>query len=123
MKVAKKLGIKRIVFTSSITNVYAGSEGTQFSNKDWAKIENVGSAVQRVNYYVSKAVWFLQKEWKDYFDLTELNTGFLIGPSVGRRPNHISNIFVKNIIVGKTLVNFNTQFPTIDVRDAALAHL
>jgi nucleoside-diphosphate-sugar epimerase len=73
--------------------------------------------------YVSKAVWFLQKEFDSFFDLTELNTGFQIGPSISRRPNHQSNLFIRNLVMGNTKLNFNAQFPTIDVRDAALAHL
>lgn len=123
MKVAKKLGIKRIVFTGSITNVYAGSSKKEFNDNDWADIKNIGGVLQRVNFYVSKSVWFLQKDWDNFFDLTVLNIGFLIGPAIARRPSHQSNVFIKNLIMGKTTQNFNTQFPTIDVRDAALTHL
>jgi hypothetical protein len=88
MKVAKKKGIKRLVLTGSITNVYGGRSGVEFSDGDWADIKNIGGALQRIHFYVSKSVWFLQKEYEEFFDITELNIGMLLGPSIGRRPHN-----------------------------------
>ena len=124
MKAAKRKQIRRIVFSGSATNVYAGKKGNQFDDDHWGDIENMES-LQRARLYVEKTVWYQNNQWDEEkrLDLTVLNLGELFGPSIGLRPEHPSNRLVSRLLLGKINQVLKFNIPTIDVRDAALVHL
>jgi dihydroflavonol-4-reductase len=116
-------GVKRVVITSSGAAITDHADGHVNTEADW----NTTSTMTHNPYYYSKtmaerAAWsFMEKHGPD-FDLVVINPFFVIGPSLIPTVNtsHTSFIGLTN---GRIPGLLALDWPLVDVRDVALAHI
>lgn len=116
-------GVKRIVLTSSVAAITDQADGHVNTEEDW----NTRSSLTRNPYYYSKvlaeqAAWDFMKVNRPGFDLVVINPFFVIGPSLvpGVNTSHTSFVGLTN---GNLPAIIGLQWPLVDVRDTALAHI
>ncbi len=121
---ARKAGtVKRVVLTSSFAAMMRPAEEGVFTEADW----NSRDSLERSPYSYSKtkaerAAWdYLERE-QPGFDLVVINPPGVIGPSVVPRVNETDFFFI-GMTNGAQPVIVAIDWPFVDVRDVALAHL
>jgi len=129
---AIKMGISRVVLTSSVaavgppmswrSDVNKCVEGKVFSEADW----NEESSLTNGPYLYSKVVaekkaWELA-EGKEGFSLSVICPSFILGPMMTSRTDGESVKFIKSMLEGTVTLK---GFPVgvVDVRDVSLAHI
>lgn len=128
MEAALKVGITRVVLTSSIAAMVHPPEladGQVVSEKDW----NTVSTLQKGPYFYSKTVaekkaWELA-EGKEGFSLATVAPAFILGPMVSSRADGESVEYIKGMLEGASSPLVKRPFPSgcTDVRDVAAAHV
>lgn len=115
--------LRRVVVTSSGAAITDQADGHLNTESDW----NTRSSLTRNPYYYSKtlaeqAAWQFMEAGKPRFDLVVINPFFVIGPSLvpGINPTHTSLIGLTN---GQIPAVMALQWPLVDVRDVARAHI
>ena len=115
--------LKRAVLTSSVAAITDQADGHLNTESDW----NTRSSLTRNPYYYSKtlaeqAAWQFMEAGKPRFDLVVINPFFVIGPSLvpGINTSHTSLIGLTNGSIPAVLA---LQWPLVDVRDVARAHI
>ena len=122
--------VKRVVLTSSVVAIY-GDAGDRDLTKTGVFTEeywNTTSSLKHQPYNYSKTL--AEKEaWKiaegqDGWDLTVINPGFVLGPSLSTRVDSTSTDFMRSMLNGKYSTGApDLEFGLVDVRDVAQAHL
>ena len=121
---ALRAGVPRIVFTSSLAAVTDEPvTGKVFTEADWNEL----SSVSRNPYYASKtaaerAAWALAQESGAEARVVSLNPGVVMGPSLTPGLN-TSNSFLRGALNGTYHAIVSLDWPLVDVRDVALAHV
>ena len=115
--------MRRVVLTSSVAAITDQADGHLNTESDW----NTRSSLTRNPYYYSKtlaeqAAWQFMEAGKPGFDLVVINPFFVIGPSLvpGINTSHTSLIGLTNGTIPAVLA---LQWPLVDVRDVARAHI
>jgi nucleoside-diphosphate-sugar epimerase len=115
--------MKRVVLTSSVAAITDQADGHLNTESDW----NTRSSLTRNPYYYSKtlaeqAAWQFMDASQTRFDLVVVNPFFVIGPSLvpGINTSHTSLIGLTN---GRIPVVMALEWPLVDVRDVARAHI
>ena len=115
--------VRRVVLTSSVAAITDQADGHLNTESDW----NTRSSLTRNPYYYSKtlaeqAAWQFMNARKPSFDLVAVNPFFVIGPSLvpGINTSHASLIGLTN---GNIPVVLALEWPFVDVRDVARAHI
>lgn len=122
--------VKRVVLTSSVASVYGDCadakrvSGGAFDESHW----NTSSSLEHQPYYYSKAeaeklAWEMCKK-QDRWDLSAINPGLILGPSLSHRKDSTSAAVLLEIASGE----FQLGAPEIwngivDVRTVAQAHI
>ncbi len=122
--------VKRVVLTSSVVAIYGDASEIRttkdgiFTEENW----NTTSSASHQPYSYSKVL--AEKEaWKiagqqSRWDLTTINPGFVMGPSLSNRIDSTSIDFMRSMVNGKYGAGVpNLFFPFVDVRDVAMAHI
>lgn len=126
---ASKMGVERVVQTSSIVAVYGDAidveliEGDAFDESHW----NATSSISHQPYNYSKTVaekealaLSLTSPWR----LVTINPGFILGPALVKRTDSTSVDFMMNLLNGKFAMGVpDLSFSVVDVRDVARAHV
>lgn len=126
---ATKMGVERVVQTSSIVAIYGDAvdveliEGDAFNEKHW----NATSSISHQPYNYSKTVaekealaLSLTSPWR----LVTINPGFILGPALVKRTDSTSVDFMMNLLNGKFSMGVpDMSFSVVDVRDVARAHI
>lgn len=116
--------VPRVVVTSSLAAVTDEPvTGHVFTEADW----NERSTVARNPYFASKvaaerAAWDLVPEGHGT-RLVSINPGTVIGPSLGPSLNTANASTVRDLLSGGYPMIVNLEWPLVDVRDVALAHV
>jgi dihydroflavonol-4-reductase len=115
--------LKRVILTSSVAAITDQADGHLNTESDW----NTRSSLTRNPYYYSKtlaeqAAWQFIHAGELEFDLVVINPFFVIGPSLvpGINISHTSLIGLTNGSIPAVLA---LQWPFVDVRDVARAHI
>lgn len=125
--VNKAESVKRVVLTSSQVAVYGDSidyTDKPFTEDDW----NSTSSLDHQPYPYSKTV-AERAAWKAYeaqdrWQLTTMNPGFVLGPSLNKRIDGESNKLMSDMLRGKMSMGApGMHFGVVDVRDLAHAHV
>ena len=119
----KNDSLRRVVLTSSVAAITDQADGHLNTESDW----NTRSSLTRNPYYYSKtlaeqAAWQFMEAAKPGFHMVVINPFFVIGPSLvpGINTSHTSFIGLTN---GRIPVVLALQWPLVDVRDVARAHI
>ncbi len=115
--------VKRLVLTSSVAAITDEANGHVLTEDDW----NTKSTLSRNPYYYSKTVaeraaWSAMESGHPHFDLVVINPFFVIGPSLVPSLN-TSHIFLTGLTNGRIPGVLAVEWPIVDVRDVAMAHV
>ncbi|CAK7903109.1 putative NADPH-dependent methylglyoxal reductase Grp2p [[Candida] anglica] len=126
---AKKLGVKRVVLTSSYAAIgYGHPNGSKISEKDWTNVEKMGSAYVKSKTLAEKAAWdFINAQDHDShaLELVVINPTGVFGPIVpGSTTSSTSTEIITKLLAGEMKYGApKISFGLIDVRDVARIHV
>jgi dihydroflavonol-4-reductase len=114
---------RRVVLTSSVAAITDRADGRVYTEADW----NTRSSLTRNPYYYSKTLaeqsaWSFVDRNATGFDLVVINPFTVIGPSLGPEVN-TSHGFLTGITNGRVPAILAINWPLVDVRDVAKAHV
>ena len=124
--VAEAGTIKRVVLTSSTASVssgWMGREGYVHTEADWGD-ETICGPYEKSKIRAEKAAWDFMEKLEDNkkFELVTILPGACFGPTL--IPYAQSTLtFIEQILANKTPMLLNINFPVIDIRDVAKAHI
>jgi dihydroflavonol-4-reductase len=115
--------VRRVVLTSSVAAITDLADGHLNTEADW----NTRSSLTRNPYYFSKtlaeqASWSFMDRSRPGFDLVVVNPFYVIGPSFGPEMN-TSHGFLTGLTNGSVPAILSIEWPFVDVRDVARAHV
>lgn len=126
MEACAEMGVKRVVFTSSIGAVYLDPQRNPFAIVDEDCWSNLDYCIQTSNWYcyaktlAEKSAWELAKKLN--LQLVVVNPGVVLGPKLQSTMDagtaHIMKYFTGS---AKTYANLTQVY--VDVRDVAEAHI
>ena len=119
----KARGVKRIVLTSSFAAISGKPKDGVWTEEDW----NTASSLESGSYPYSKtmaerAAWEFMDQRHPLFDLVVINPTGVIGPSLVERVNQSHRALIA-AAKGEYPGIVNLEFPLVDVRDVAAAHI
>ncbi|MGH8871195.1 MAG: SDR family oxidoreductase [Acidimicrobiia bacterium] len=115
--------IRRVVLTSSVAAITDQADGHLNTENDW----NSRSSLTRNPYYYAKtlaerAAWDFVETREPPFDLVVINPFYVIGPSLVPGVN-TSHTFFTGFTNGRLPAVLAIEWPFVDVRDVAKAHV
>jgi nucleoside-diphosphate-sugar epimerase len=126
----KTPGVEKVIVTASVVTLYGDAKDTldypnqTVTEESW----NNTSTLEHQSYSYSKVLaekkaWELQKS-QSQWALNTVHPGFILGPSLSKRIDSVSNRFVRDMMNGvyKTGVP-DFYYAFVDVRDVAEAHV
>ena len=123
--------VKRVVVTSSIAAVSAGSVGNPsnppdyvYTEKDWAE-ESVCTPYIKSKLKAEQAAWDLVKNLEEgkQFELAVVNPGYVQGPLLSASSGEGSKEFCQRLLNNKMPGIPDVTIAVVDVRDVAAAHI
>ena len=115
--------VKRVILTSSFAAISGAAKEGAWTEADW----NEDSSLEHGAYSYSKtmaerAAWHFMDQHEVGFDLVVINPTGIIGPSIVPRLNQSHSLYV-SATSGELPGIIDLQFPIVDVRDVARAHI
>jgi dihydroflavonol-4-reductase len=115
--------VRRVVLTSSGAAITDRADGHVNTEADW----NTRSSLTSNPYYFSKTLaeqtaWSFAERERIGFDLVVVNPFYVIGPSLGPEMN-TSHSFFTGVTNGTVPAILALEWPLVDVRDVARAHI
>jgi dihydroflavonol-4-reductase len=115
--------VRRVVLTSSGAAITDRADGHVNTEADW----NTRSSLTSNPYYFSKTLaeqtaWSFVEREPIGFDLVVVNPFYVIGPSLGPEMN-TSHSFFTGVTNGTVPAILALEWPLVDVRDVARAHV
>ena len=126
LNAAKKVGIKRVVLTSSVAAVNSHMMSGTSDHTTWTDINSkYVTPYQKSKTIAEKAAWdfYNNQDSNNKMELTVINPGGVMGPQLGNDLGGASTQIVSQLISGKFPMIPALSFPFIDVRDVAILHL
>ncbi|BFZ14180.1 hypothetical protein BsWGS_17219 [Bradybaena similaris] len=127
LKAAAAVGtVKRVVMTSSMVAVAVrGGNKTPFTESDWGDPSDPANmAYSKSKILAERAAWDYVNSLPDNqkFEFAVVNPGFIVGPTLHGSPG-TSTYIIEQLLERKMVMCPKLCFPTVDVRDVAMAHL
>jgi dihydroflavonol-4-reductase len=123
LKAAKKLGVSRVVMTSSVAAVWGGGgEGSRvYSESDWTNTDDPDQSPYALSKtFAEKAAWeFVEEQGTP--ELVVINPSFVFGPALESDYGSSLEILFK-LLKGKYPLVPKLGFEIVDVRDVAALH-
>ena len=118
---AQRAGVKRLVLTSSIVPISSGKGSGQYGTDAWSDTNaNIGTYAKSKTL-AERAAWSSAAGGE--MELTVINPGFVLGPSLGAEIDGASVKLITDMIGGKLPMIPNVAISMIDVRDVARLHV
>ena len=118
---AQRAGVKRLVLTSSNFSIRSGKGSGQYGTDAWSETNaNIGTYAKS-KILAERAVWSSAAGGE--MELTVINPGFVLGPSLGAEIDGASVKLITNMIGGKMPMIPDMAIGLIDVRDVARLHV
>lgn len=117
LRLAKALGIRRVIMTSSIVAVgFGGVDGQPMTEESWSDPTH---PYCRSKLESEKAAWRFAKD--QGLDLVTICPGLILGPNFYKHT--ASTVNVSAYVNNQVPVRYPFQASVVDVRDVALAHI
>ncbi len=125
LRAAAKLGVHRVVLTSSMVSVYQGNTDIDrpLTGDDWSRIDQKGvNAYAKSKTIAEKAAWdFVNGPDGRGIDITAINPGLVLGPALNDEFGTSLDL-IKQMITGAIPASPPIMIALVDVRDVAVAH-
>lgn len=128
LRAAHEAGVRRVVMTSSVAAVYAGSqqpiEGDRFSEADWSRTDGPISAYAKSKTVAEQAAWdFIAGLPEDRpMELATINPSLVLGPTLAQDQSASVEV-VRRLLARETPGCPRLGWTLVDVRDVAAAHI
>ena len=124
LRAAAKSGARRVVVTSSLAAIVAGHDNAEktFDENDWTNLEREKRGYPRSKTLAERAAWDYANENRD-IELTVINPGVVLGPSVDGKTFSTSGELVRLLMVREVPGTPQFKVQLVDARDVATAHL
>lgn len=122
---ATRLGIRRVILTSSIAAACYGAERRKtFTEEDWSVPENTKdhTPYTRSKTLAERFAWDYVEEQDPMLELTTILPGLVIGPILEKDYGSSANL-VKRLLDGSTPFLPTLGLPMVDVRSVAELHI
>ena len=103
MDLMKKHGVRRFIFTSCVCTVRGSKHRNLYNEEIWTPLENCESG-ERIKILAERTVWWIDQKFANTFDVTVLNPGLMLGPSMLQKVKGSSMQFFQKLISGETSV-------------------
>jgi dihydroflavonol-4-reductase len=126
LEASQKVGVKRIVLTSSIVSMMSSIRRGQFGPNDWTDINypNLSTYIKSKTLAERSAWDFINKnKKKSKMDLVVIAPGGVFGPPLGDNITCESLNILSKVLNGKIPMVPDAAFPMVDVRDVAKLHV
>ena len=123
---AKKVGIKKVVLTSSLVAMVGDRKLNHLTQESWSNADKDKISVyMKSKTYAEKAAWdfYHHQSGDDKMELTVINPGPVYGPPVLDRIDGASMGFFCQVLSGKMDQMPPCSYPMSDVRDIADIHV
>ena len=123
--------VKRVVVTSSVVAVSCGLAGNPgnppdyiYSEKDWSP-EAACAPYDKSKLKAEQAAWEFVKnlDEKKRFELAIVHPAYVQGPLLSASSGEVSKEFCERLLNNKMPALPDLNFPVVDVRDVAAAHI
>jgi nucleoside-diphosphate-sugar epimerase len=125
LRAAAKLGVHRVVLTSSMVAVFQGNHDLDrpLTGDDWSRLDRPGmNAYAKSKTLAEKAAWdFVNGPSGRGINLTALNPGLVLGPALNEDFGTSLDL-IKQMMTGEIPASPPISIAVIDVRDVAAAH-
>eukprot|EP00347_Sterkiella_histriomuscorum_P002260 403368849 len=126
VRAAHKNRVKRVVITSSVAAIMMQTEKTskeQYTEEDWSNLEGI-QPYEKSKTLAERAAWDFVNGLPDdeKFELVTINPSLILGPAIVQS-DFTSGQVIRKLLNGDFPGVPRINFPLVDVRDVALAHL
>ena len=125
LRAARVAGVTRVVMTSSMAAVGSGRvhDGKHvFDEHDWSDLSRPMGAYEKSKTLAEQAAWEFVRNEGQGLELVSINPTYVLGPSLTKAHN-ASNEIVGKLVRREVPGLPRLQFPLVDVRDVAKAHV
>lgn len=123
LKAADKAGIKRFVITSSLVSIFSHLKTGKCTPETWTDLSDSElTAYQKSKTLAEKAAWDYIKNSNSKMELTSVNPGAVLGPTLSDDIYGESLNICAELLTGKMPGIPNLSIPMVDVRDVATHH-
>jgi nucleoside-diphosphate-sugar epimerase len=124
LKAAAEAGVKRVVLTSSVAAVIYGHDRSQtFNESSWTDLSSKKmGAYERSKTIAERAAWDFMDSLDGSMELVAINPGLVLGPVLDADWGTSGEV-IKKIMDGDFPAIPDLNFPLVDVRDVASAHI
>ena len=115
--------VRRVVLTSSFVAMSGAPKNGVWTEEDWNDLSTLDDSPYSYSKTLAeRAAWDFVSRNDVGFDLVVINPTGIIGPSVVERLNQTPALYA-GLTRGEMPGIIDLSFPTVDVRDVALAHI
>lgn len=119
LKAAEEEGVKKLVYAGCYCSIRGSVHKENYLEDDWGE-PSLMTGIERAKLVTERTLWSFQNA--DFpVALTVINLGLLLGPSIQKKLNYSSGLFMKQLCEGKSGSLIKIHLPTVDVRTAAQA--
>ena len=125
LRAARVAGVARVVMTSSMAAIGSGRvhDGKHvFDERDWSDLGRPMGAYEKSKTLAEQAAWEFARGEGRGLELVTINPTYVLGPSLTKAEN-ASNEIVGKLVRREVPGLPRLQFPLVDVRDVAKAHV
>jgi dihydroflavonol-4-reductase len=117
--------VKRLVLTSSVAAIIDGRESSDrpLTEADWSDLNGPIAAYSKSKTVAEMAAWSFMETENPPFDMVAINPGTVLGPIFDKRQISTSIELVLKLLRREVPGVPALNFPVVDVRDVAAAHL
>jgi dihydroflavonol-4-reductase len=126
LSAAKKMGVKRVVVTSSIMAMMGDMKTGEFGPNSWTDPQSPNiNTYTKSKTLAEKAAWdFMAAHSSEtIMQIVTINPGGVVGPPLGRVITGQSMAMLDQMLRGKLPMLPNVAVPLVDVRDLATLHV
>ncbi|MEK9657268.1 MAG: NAD-dependent epimerase/dehydratase family protein [bacterium] len=126
LSISKKMGIKKVILTSSLVAMVGDKKVAHLTDKSWTKPDTDRvSSYMKSKAYAEKWAWdfYTKQSNDDKMQLTVINPGPVYGPPIINRIDGASMSFFAEVMTGKMAQLPPCEYAMSDVRDIAKIHV
>lgn len=125
LRAAHAAGVQRVVQTSSMAAIVQGHDthNKRFDESDWTNLQGKVAAYPKSKTMAERAAWDFVNQPDMTLELATINPSYVLGPVLDARQTSTSVEVIRKLLRRDFPGAPRLNFPVVDVRDVAAAHL